>query len=321
LEIDVARWQAALAAERDARALLRAASGQLEEAQRCWRLRWTGCTGPEGVVAAAAAASRAEADRLVGDAAAEMNRIETRVRQFAARFQAGRARASTRPWPMLGPTSGSRQAPHEAARPALRCGRRDRWPLGARRGDDHRLCPWAAGHAAELGHLRAGKTNAATGEVLNLFRDWLEERCRELQPRWIAFEAPYVPQVTPARVRSASGHAVWTMPSRRKPINIHTLRRLISLCGLVEMVAHQHRIECREELPTKITQSFTGHGNWAGRENKKKATIRMCEVYGWPVKNENEADALALWAYAEAVLYPRAAQRRGAGPLFGRAMS
>jgi hypothetical protein len=171
------------------------------------------------------------------------------------------------------------------------------------------------------GTFRAGKTNAATGEVLNLFRNWLEERCRELQPRWIAFEAPYVPQVTPARVRSASGHAVWTMPSRRTPINIHTLRRLISLCGLVEMVAHQHRIECREELPTKITQSFTGHGNWAGRENKKKATIRMCEVYGWPVANDNEADALALWVYAEAVLYPQAAQRHGAGPLFGRAVS
>ena len=173
---------------------------------------------------------------------------------------------------------------------------------------------WAT--RAVAGPFRAGKTNAAAGEVLNLFRDWLEERCRELQPRWIAFEAPYVPQVTPARVRSASGHAVWTMPSRRTPINIHTLRRLISLCGLVEMVAHQHRIECREELPTKITQSFTGHGNWAGRENKKKATIRMCEVYGWPVANDNEADALALWVYAEAVLYPQAAQRRGAGPLF-----
>ncbi len=206
--------------------------------------------------------------------------------------------------------------------PWLRCGRaNDRRIAGARRGNDHRLCPWAAGHAAELGHLRAGKTNAATGEVLSLFRDWLEERCRELRPRWIAFEAPYVPQVTPARVRSASGQAVWTMPSRRTPINIHTLRRLISLCGLVEMVAHQHRIECREELPTKITQSFTGHGNWAGRENKKKATIRMCEVYGWPVANDDEADALALWVYAEAVLYPQAAQRRGAGPLFGRAVS
>ncbi len=42
----------------------------------------------------------------------------------------------------------------------------------------------------------------------------------------------------------------------------------------------------------------------------------MCAVYGWHDLTEDEADALALWVYAEAVLFPRAVLKRGVGPLF-----
>jgi hypothetical protein len=155
-----------------------------------------------------------------------------------------------------------------------------------------------------------------TGEVLHRFRLWLDERLGDWRPAWVVFEAPYVPRTAPTRIRTRTGEVVATLPPKSPPIDIKVLRRLISLCGLVEMVAWQHKIACREEASNVICRHFTGHGSWGGRAEKKAATQRMCAVHGWAGVTEDEADALALWVYAEAVLFPPAALRRGAGPLF-----
>jgi hypothetical protein len=163
------------------------------------------------------------------------------------------------------------------------------------------------------GHFRSGKSGAAAGEVLSLFRRWLDERCVEWRPLWIAFEAPYVPRTAPARIRTAAGHIISAVPAKTAPIDINVLRRLIAMCGLVEMVTHERGVRCREAASNVICRHFTGNGSWGGRANKKAATQKMCAVYGWPGVSEDEADALALWVYAEAVLYRSA---RSAGPLF-----
>jgi len=175
------------------------------------------------------------------------------------------------------------------------------------------------GARPQWGHFRAGKPGTPSGAIAAAFRTWLDDRCEEWQPRAVVFESPYVPEVTPRRVRTTQGRAVWTMPGGQPPININTLRRLITLCGLVEMTAAERRLVCREEAPNVICRHFTGHGSWGGRAAKKAATIKMCQVYGWATSDDNEADALALWVYAEAALAPRHAARRGAGPLFARA--
>jgi hypothetical protein len=176
----------------------------------------------------------------------------------------------------------------------------------------------APGGRPDFGRFRSGRprprnSDGNGGEVLAQFRTWLDRHCDDWQPAMMVFEAPYVPRVTPTRVRTRGGHLVATTPSVSAPIDIHVLRRLIAMCGLVEMVAHERAIPCREEASNVICRHFTGNGSWGGRANKKLATQKMCAVYGWPGVSEDEADALALWVYAEAVLYPRA---RSAGPLF-----
>jgi hypothetical protein len=185
---------------------------------------------------------------------------------------------------------------------------------------------WAYGRPGDrpsFGRFRSGKPRPKgegnAGEVLAQFRGWLERHCDYWRPGMMVFEAPYVPRVTPTRVRTRGGHLVATMPSSSAPIDIHVLRRLIAMCGLVEMVAYERAIPCREEASNVICRHFTGNGSWGGRANKKAATQKMCSVYGWPGVSEDEADALALWVYAEAVLFPKAAVQRGAGPLFVRA--
>lgn len=180
---------------------------------------------------------------------------------------------------------------------------------------------WAygcAGGQPAFGHWRAGPRGVASGEALAAFRAWLDGNCTELAPGWLVFEAPYVPRVAPPRIRTRSGHTVRTLPAAGPPIDIYVLRRLIGLCGLVEMIAAERGIPCREAAPTEICRVFTGRGSWGGRAQKKAATQKMAALYGWAGATEDEADALALWVYAEAVLFPKAARERGCGPLFAR---
>jgi hypothetical protein len=175
---------------------------------------------------------------------------------------------------------------------------------------------WAYGMPGDrpaFGHFRSGKPRDATGEVLAQFRVWLDRCCAKSQPRMVVFEAPYVPRFAPKKVRTKTGQVISTTPSSSTPIDIYVVRRLFAMCGLVEMIAHERGLPCREEQSNVICRHFTGNGSWGGRENKKAATQKMCAVYGWPDVSEDEADALALWVYAEAVLFPKA---RSAGPLF-----
>jgi hypothetical protein len=169
------------------------------------------------------------------------------------------------------------------------------------------------GDRPAFGHFRSGKPRDATGEVLAQFRVWLDRCCAKSQPRMVVFEAPYVPRFAPKKVRTKTGQVISTTPSSSTPIDIYVVRRLFAMCGLVEMIAHERGLPCREEQSNVICRHFTGNGSWGGRENKKAATQKMCAVYGWPDVSEDEADALALWVYAEAVLFPKA---RSAGPLF-----
>ena len=178
---------------------------------------------------------------------------------------------------------------------------------------------WAYGMPGDrpaFGRFRSGKPRDGLGEVLIEFRGWLDRWCAKSEPRMIVFEAPYVPRFAPKKVRTRTGQVISTAASSSTPIDIKVIRKLFAMCGLVEMVAHEHGIPCREEQSNVICRHFTGNGSWGGRANKKAATQKMCAVYGWPDVTEDEADALALWVYAEAVLFPKP---RSAGPLFAQA--
>jgi hypothetical protein len=95
------------------------------------------------------------------------------------------------------------------------------------------------------------------------------------------------------------------------------VRRLLALVGTVEAIAWYHRIECREATTGEIMKFFTGRASHGGRATKKLRTIEMCRCYGWDVgADDDAADALALWAMAEAIVNPTAASRRGDGVLF-----
>ena len=158
---------------------------------------------------------------------------------------------------------------------------------------------WAAGRPGEtpVWGERSFDGRGGNGEVIGKFRQWLNQRCYDLKPTLIVFEAPYIPG------RFGKG----------PPMNAATLRRLLALAGEVEAVAWELRIRCLEATVGEISKFFLGNARQGGREAKKAATIKMCGLYGWETVSDNAADGLALWAYAEFVVSPEIASRRLAG--------
>jgi Holliday junction resolvasome RuvABC endonuclease subunit len=161
------------------------------------------------------------------------------------------------------------------------------------------LCGWATGELGELPRWGTHRTprNVSTGEALSLFAGWLRDLLVAERPDVCCFESPYIP-----------------MHGAEIPRNAATVRRLHSYSGIVEAVCWRLKIKVYEARPSEICRHFTGQGSWGGRDKKKAATVRTCLSYGWDVEGQvDAADALSLWAYAEAVLDPVLAAQRRAG--------
>lgn len=168
---------------------------------------------------------------------------------------------------------------------------------------------WAAGRPGETPRWGSRYFRADNnGELGAMFRHWVNARIFDVKPDLIVFESPYIPR--PRKGPPKPGARVIMM-------NATTLRRLLGLVFMVEAAAAEHRIECREATALEISQFFLGGGGRIlPREEKKAATIEMCARYGWHGLDDNAADALSLWAMAEAQVAPALAAARGVGPLF-----
>ena len=97
------------------------------------------------------------------------------------------------------------------------------------------------------------------------------------------------------------------------PRSLMVARRLFGLRALAIAAARRRDLRINF-VPVQTIQRFhTGVGRWP-RGEKKAATIRMCQHYGWFPQTDNQADALAIWLFAEHAIAPHV--RRTAGSLF-----
>lgn len=168
--------------------------------------------------------------------------------------------------------------------------------------DTSRFTGWAIGPPGATplwGVEDLGRQSLSTGQVIVNMRRLLWRLFQAHRPTLVCFEAPYLPR-----------------PGGRVAINALTIRRLMGLAATVEGFCVELGVECREATPVEIAKFFLGKSRPLKREGKKLATMEMCRQYGWAVDNDNCADALALWAMAEATIDPAATARRGEGPLF-----
>lgn len=137
--------------------------------------------------------------------------------------------------------------------------------------------------------------NRSNGEVLSAFRTWLCRKLDEIQPTVVCFESPYMPG-----------------PNSRfsAPANALTIRRLFAFAGFTEAVCVERRVRCYEARPSEITRAFLGGPAPRQRAEKKAATVKMARLLGYAVADDDEADAVALWCFAESVFAPAMISRR-----------
>jgi crossover junction endodeoxyribonuclease RuvC len=179
---------------------------------------------------------------------------------------------------------------------------------------------WAAGETGatpQFGSVDFA-SKSGTGEVLSRWRYWLMDRIFSFRPDLCAFESPYIPVARPPRL--VRGGSTVARASGPPPMNALTLRRLLAMTGFVEEIAFERGIPCYEATVLDISNYFLGTTKFMGRNyeerrgSKKAATIAACRRLGWEVgENDDAADALGLWAYAEHILAPETSARRMAG--------
>jgi len=91
--------------------------------------------------------------------------------------------------------------------------------------------------------------------------------------------------------------------------------RLAGLHGVIRAVARNAGVF---DITVVEVGDVRGHfigQRGAKREAAKSEVMRRCRALGWPVHNDNEGDACALWSHQVSLLNPKLALR--VSPLFG----
>jgi hypothetical protein len=130
--------------------------------------------------------------------------------------------------------------------------------------------------------------------VFDNFERWLGDKLDVLQPTWCFAEDQFM--------GAASSRMV--------------MQRLLGMRAIAAMLCHRHGVRLRWVPVQTVQRFFTSRGQWP-KGQKKAATIRACRAMGWNPQTDNQADALAVWAYGEAQVRPDLP--RAAGVLFARA--
>lgn len=134
---------------------------------------------------------------------------------------------------------------------------------------------WTPGESAP----RHGRRDLGRGRQLGSFihgaRMWLETLIQMERPAIVAYEAPILPQKT-------SQGAV---------------RKLMGLVCEVEAACVGCRSEAVEVRASAARRFFTGDGG-GKRAEVKARVIGQCRALGWQPASDDEADALAVLAYA-----------------------
>lgn len=131
-----------------------------------------------------------------------------------------------------------------------------------------------------LSTVRFGGQGASLEEAFGEAVKWIEAKLAAEWPGLIAFESP----VPPSFMR---GHT-----------NVNTIRKLMGLAAVIGGTAHSLGFYNLAEASVRdIRQHFLGVTGMRGAE-AKKAAIARCKALGLNPRDDNQADACALWCFA-----------------------
>jgi Holliday junction resolvasome RuvABC endonuclease subunit len=140
------------------------------------------------------------------------------------------------------------------------------------------------------GHRRNG-LSTHNGAIGADYQKWLRGHCALLTPRWIFYESPFMGKDSAVALR------------------------LYGLEMVTLMVAHEFNTPAHKVVSSTMMKFFSGFGRWPKGE-KKAASMRMAEAFGWKVQTDDESDALGILLYGESRVAPRLS--RSSGVLFSQ---
>jgi hypothetical protein len=140
------------------------------------------------------------------------------------------------------------------------------------------------------GHCSFDEELITPAEVFCRVRLWLADLFSEFDPAYFVYE-----------------------PMWLNPHLIAANRRLMGLEGVALGLAQERHAKIRDYSIKSVAQ-FHGTAGLKSSEKKRITRESIEQRYGWSPVTSDEADALALWLFAEAQLDPRS--RRSVGPLF-----
>lgn len=140
-------------------------------------------------------------------------------------------------------------------------------------------CHGAPGGPIYFGAIRPAPRGAPDGDTFIAYAKWLRDMVGATSPVAIYLESP----LDPRRVGPGT--------------NAATFRRLITLAGIVKMIAAgRGQIPVTEVDAATVRRFFIGEN--CKRERAKRLTIARCVDLGHEPQDDNAADAIALHYYA-----------------------
>jgi hypothetical protein len=163
---------------------------------------------------------------------------------------------------------------------------------------------WALGRVGETprsGSHRFGHSSSDENVIFGAALDWASTFMQERRPDLLMIEA----LLPPDAMRGKTSKAVRD--------------RLAGLHGVIRGVAWLRHVEQIMDCSVGDVRSHFIGDRKAKREVAKRETMRRCAQLGWEHRDDNAADALAIWSYACAQIDPVTALRTV--PLFNRAVA
>jgi Holliday junction resolvasome RuvABC endonuclease subunit len=149
----------------------------------------------------------------------------------------------------------------------------------------------SGGEKPLTGTFRAEHFGDELGRAFVVFERWLEDMIRVHRPEVLAFEAPLVFGGRDGSTRHTTHQ---------------TIRKLFGLASIAELVGYRAELQVFECHIQSVRKHFVG----SGRADKREV-LHRCRVLGWPVADDNAADAAAVWSFAKSALQSNAAKAGG----------
>jgi hypothetical protein len=164
---------------------------------------------------------------------------------------------------------------------------------------------WALGRVGETprsGSCRFGHSSSDENVIFGAALNWASLFLQEQGPPQILMIEALLP---PDAMRGRTSKAVRD--------------RLAGLHGVIRGVAWLRHVEQIMDCTVGDVRAHFIGDRKAKREIAKRETMRRCAQLGWQCRDDNAADALAVWSYACAQIDPATALRTV--PLFNRAVA